>query len=164
MHAFNKIPYVNKDLFYNELGLELSGLYEKYWLTNLANTAAALNAHLPNINWVGFYLWQEGELRLGPFQGLPACLRIPLGRGVCGTAAQKRQTVIVDDVDQFPGHIACDSRSKSEIVIPVVIQNRLLGVLDVDSPQTNRFDTADAQGLEKLVQELLQLTTWPASF
>lgn len=164
MHEFNKISYVKKDLFYKELGAELSGLYEKYWLTNLANSAAAINAHLPNINWVGFYLLQEGELRLGPFQGLPACLRIPLGRGVCGTAARARQTVIVDDVDQFPGHIACDSRSKSEIVIPLVIQNRLLGVLDVDSPERNRFDSADAQGLEKLVQELVQLTTWPASF
>ncbi len=164
MHEFHPISYTKKDLFYNELILELSGLYEKYWLTNLATAAAALKAHLPNVNWVGFYLWQEGELRLGPFQGLPACLRIPLGRGVCGTAAQTRQTVTVDDVDQFPGHIACDSRSKSEIVIPIVIQNRLLGVLDIDSPQLKRFDSADAQGLEKLVQKLLQLTTWPASF
>ncbi len=164
MHEFNKISYDKKDLFYKELCGELTGLYEKYWLTNLANAAAALNAHMPKINWVGFYLWQEGELRLGPFQGLPACLRIPLGRGVCGTAAQNRQTMLVDDVDQFPGHIACDSRSKSEIVIPLVFQNRLLGVLDVDSPEVQRFDLTDAQGLEKLVQELLQLTTWPASF
>lgn len=164
MHEFQPIPYRDKSLFYHELRGELSGLYEKYWLTNLSNAAAALNSHLPNINWVGFYLWQDSELRLGPFQGRPACLRIPLGRGVCGTAAEKRQTLMVADVNQFPGHIACDSRSKSEIVIPMVFENRLLGVLDVDSPELNRFDATDTLGLENLVAELLQLTTWPASF
>jgi len=130
---------------------------EKNKIANLANTAALLNQFLDDINWVGFYLWSEedNELILGPFQGLPACIRIPFGRGVCGTAAKQLTTQLVPDVDQFPGHIACDSASRSEIVIPLVVHNKLYGVLDIDSPSLNRFDELDQQYLEKICKSLI---------
>ncbi len=163
MFNFTPIPYKDKPKFYRELGQELMGLYETLWFTNLANTSAALMAHLPGLNWVGFYLMHEGELRLGPFQGLPACLSIPMGKGVCGTAAINQRTERVADVHAFAGHIACDSRSRSEIVIPLVHQGRLLGVLDLDSPEIDRFDQADQLGLEQLVRELLTKTSWPST-
>src|ERR1700722_16525362 len=119
-----------------ELRSELSGLLEHpIWITNLANMSAALMAGLPRLNWVGFYLATERELVLGPFQGLPACLTIPFDKGVCGEAARSRKTVVVPDVHAFPGHIACDARSRSEIVVPMMLGDRLLGVLDVDSPE-----------------------------
>lgn len=124
---------------------------------NLANASALLNQFLEEINWVGFYLLQSnGELVLGPFQGLPACVRIPLGKGVCGTAAEKRQTIRVDDVHQFPGHIACDAASRSEMVIPMIKDGKLIGVLDIDSPKLARFNSLDQQYLEKFVDQLLQ--------
>ncbi|WHX48022.1 GAF domain-containing protein [Paenibacillus woosongensis] len=125
-------------------------------VANLANAAALLNQFLEQINWVGFYLYEDGELVLGPFQGLPACIRIPLGRGVCGTAAMQRTTVLVDDVDQFPGHIACDAASRSEIVVPLIKNGELLGVLDIDSPITSRFDELDREQLEQFVEELVR--------
>ncbi|WP_055105157.1 GAF domain-containing protein [Paenibacillus ihumii] len=125
-------------------------------VANLANAAALLNQFLEQINWVGFYLYEDGELVLGPFQGLPACIRIPLGRGVCGTAAMQRTTVLVDDVDQFPGHIACDAASRSEIVVPLIKDGELLGVLDIDSPVTSRFDELDREQLEQFVEELVR--------
>ncbi|WP_127586551.1 GAF domain-containing protein [Paenibacillus koleovorans] len=123
-------------------------------IANLSNISALLNQFLEQINWVGFYLFKEGELVLGPFQGLPACVRIPLNRGVCGKAARERATVRVDDVHAFPGHIACDAASQSEIVIPLLKEGELLGVLDIDSPILSRFDDVDQLYLEKLVQEL----------
>lgn len=125
-------------------------------VANLANAAALLNQFLEQINWVGFYLYEDGELVLGPFQGLPACIRIPLGRGVCGTAAMQRTTVLVDDVDQFPGHIACDAASRSEIVVPLIKDGELLGVLDIDSTVTSRFDELDREQLEQFVEELVR--------
>ncbi|AZK46564.1 GAF domain-containing protein [Paenibacillus lentus] len=125
-------------------------------VANLANAAALLNQFLEQINWVGFYLYEDGELVLGPFQGLPACIRIPLGRGVCGTAAKQRTTVLVDDVEQFPGHIACDAASRSEIVVPLIKDGDLLGVLDIDSPVTSRFDELDREQLEQFVEELVR--------
>ncbi|GIP57397.1 GAF domain-containing protein [Paenibacillus sp. FSL W8-0186] len=125
-------------------------------VANLANAAALLNQFLEQINWVGFYLYEDGELVLGPFQGLPACIRIPLGRGVCGTAAMQRTTVLVDDVEQFPGHIACDAASRSEIVVPLIKDGELLGVLDIDSPITSRFDELDREQLEQFVEELVR--------
>ncbi|MEH7108208.1 MULTISPECIES: GAF domain-containing protein [Bacillaceae] len=131
-------------------------LGEKNQIANLSNASALLNQFLDRINWVGFYLMEENELVLGPFQGLPACVRIPLGRGVCGTAALKRETFRVEDVHQFPGHIACDAASRSEIVIPLVKEGQLLGVLDIDSPETNRFDELDQEKLEELVAALVQ--------
>ncbi|ASS76281.1 histidine kinase [Tumebacillus algifaecis] len=128
---------------------------EPDWIANLSNASALLNQFLDNINWVGFYLMRDGELVLGPFQGLPACVRIPLGKGVCGTAAERRETELVPDVHQFPGHIACDAASQSEIVVPIVSGENLLGVLDIDSPSLNRFDEIDQKYLEKFVQVLV---------
>ena len=130
----------------------------------MANISASLMAHMPDINWVGFYLNRGNELHLGPFQGLPACLKIPLGRGVCGTAAQTRQTLIVGDVEAFPGHIACDARSRSEIVIPLIKDGILIGVLDIDSPVVGRFDSKDQIGLEKISRLLIDRTEWPDRF
>ena len=124
-------------------------------IANLANASALLGQFLPTINWVGFYLYDGKELVLGPFQGLPACIRIPLGKGVCGTAAEKGKTIRVEDVNTFPGHIACDSASQSEIVIPIKKEGVLIGVLDIDSPTTNRFTEEDQKGLEKFVEVLV---------
>lgn len=125
-----------------------------YETANLANTAAAIWQALDRINWAGFYVLQEDALILGPFQGKPACIRIPMGRGVCGTAAAQGKTQLVADVHAFPGHIACDSASNSEIVVPIFRQGRLWGVLDIDSPYFSRFDETDQRGLEETVRAL----------
>ena len=125
-------------------------------IANLSNASALLNQCLDDINWVGFYLYDEGQLILGPFQGLPACIRIPLGKGVCGTAAEKREVIRVMDVHQFPGHIACDAASQSEIVLPIVKEGQLIGVLDIDSPSKNRFDQEDESGLIQFVNVLVK--------
>ena len=124
---------------------------ERDLVANAANLSALLWHALPDLNWCGFYLYDGNELVVGPFQGLPACIRIPLDKGVCGAAATSRQTQLVADVDAFPGHIACDSASRSECVVPLVTgDGRLLGVLDLDSPITARFDAVDARGLEAI--------------
>ncbi|MCS7462293.1 GAF domain-containing protein [Paenibacillus doosanensis] len=123
-------------------------------IANLANASALLHQFLSDVNWVGFYILKHQELVLGPFQGLPACVRIPLGKGVCGTSAQRMETMRVDDVHAFPGHIACDAASRSEIVVPIIKQGQLLGVLDIDSPLPSRFDEADQRGLEAFAEEL----------
>lgn len=120
----------------------------------LSNAAALLNQFLEDINWVGFYLWKNDQLVLGPFQGLPACVTIDYGKGVCGTAIKEGKTQLVANVDEFPGHIACDAASKSEIVIPIFLENKIYGVLDIDSPIYNRFDQIDQQYLEKYVDIL----------
>ena len=125
---------------------------------NSANLASLIFHTLPDLNWAGFYWTKGGELVLGAFQGKPACVRIALGKGVCGTAARDAKTIIVDDVHQFPGHIACDTASASEIVLPLVLEDRVIGVLDLDSPKPWRFDDADAIGLEALVQLFLAAT------
>ncbi|WP_374018503.1 GAF domain-containing protein [Paenibacillus thiaminolyticus] len=127
-------------------------------IANLANASALLWQGLKDINWAGFYLMDDSkeELVLGPFQGLPACIRIPLGRGVCGTAAQERRTLVVPDVHAFPGHIACDAASRSEIVVPMMKDGRLVGVLDIDSPVTDRFQEPDREALEKMVEALMK--------
>jgi len=124
-------------------------------IANLSNASALLNQFLDQINWVGFYLMDGDELVLGPFNGLPACVRIPIGKGVCGTAAEKRQTIIVKNVHEFPGHIACDSASLSEIVVPIIANDELIGVLDIDSPITDRFNEQDKQGLEAFIATLI---------
>jgi len=130
---------------------------EKNQIANLSNASALLNQFLDRINWVGFYLIDpNGELVLGPFQGLPACVRIPIGKGVCGKAALKKETLRVEDVHQFPGHIACDAASRSEIVIPLLKDGELYGVLDIDSPEVNRFDELDQQKLEELAAVLME--------
>ncbi|MBR3631531.1 MAG: GAF domain-containing protein [Elusimicrobiaceae bacterium] len=121
-------------------------------VSNMANLAALIYHTLPDINWAGFYLLDKNILRLGPFQGKPACTEIPLGKGVCGTAALQQKTLVVPDVHQFTGHIACDSASKSEIVIPLLQDEKVWGVLDIDSPVLNRFDEMDRAGLEEVVR------------
>jgi GAF domain-containing protein len=158
MHDIKITPGLSKAAVYRELNGHLAGLFagERNGLANTANLAAVLYQGLPELNWAGFYFLTEGELVLGPFQGKVACVRIGLGRGVCGTAAQRRETIIVPDVQAFPGHIACDSASRSEIVVPLVHQGQLLGVLDLDSPQLARFDAEDAAGLNTAVALLLR--------
>ena len=137
---------------YQELLQNLEALTEgiPYRTSNLANTAALIWQTIPGLNWAGFYEMTDGALVLGPFQGKPACIRIPLGRGVCGTAAQEGRTVRVENVHDFPGHIACDGASNSEIVIPLYKNDTLWGVLDLDSPHFGRFTPEDQQGLERL--------------
>ncbi len=135
---------------------DLSAYCEQHNLMgSLANVSALLMASQSEINWLGFYLYDGEKLILGPFQGHPACTQIAIGKGVCGTAAQQRRTVIVDNVDEFPGHIVCDSRSKSEIVVPLVQNGKLIGVLDVDSPKLARFNQKDQEFYEKAVATLL---------
>ncbi len=151
---------VNKDasgVDYEQLNAQLAGLIcdEKDRIANLANCTALLWQEIGDINWLGFYLLKRNKLVLGPFQGKPACSRIELGSGVCGTAAQMLKTIIVADVHQFPGHIACDAASMSEIVLPLISEGKLMGVLDIDSPQADRFDHHDQQGLELIIQTLL---------
>ena len=149
-----------KPALYNELQRELGALIagEPDFIANLANSAALLYHSLPGLNWAGFYLLKQGELVVGPFQGKPACVRIALGKGVCGTAAAERKTQLVRDVHEFPGHIACDAASNSEIVVPMIRNGELLGVLDLDSPSVARFDQDDRVGLEKFVATLLAAT------
>ena len=145
-------PAGDKRTLYAELAEQLDALLagESSVTANAANAAAAIFHSLPNVNWVGFYFLERDELVLGPFQGLPACVRIPLGKGVCGTAAAERRSVVVTDVNAFPGHIACDPASRSELVVPLLARHRLLGVLDLDSAMVARFDDADRQGCETL--------------
>lgn len=147
---------------YSLLQEQLSALTEgeRLPLPNMANMCALLFHTLSELNWAGFYLLRERELVLGPFQGLPACIRIPVGRGVCGRAAAALETQLVPDVHAFPGHIACDSASNSEIVIPLITERGLVGVLDLDSPVLNRFDEADRAGLEKLCADLCRACDW----
>jgi L-methionine (R)-S-oxide reductase len=146
-----------KQELYAQLVQELDGLIagETDFIANLANASALIYHSLPDLNWAGFYLLKAGELVVGPFQGKPACVRIAMGKGVCGTAALKRTTVIVRDVHEFPGHIACDSASNSEIVVPLLRGEELVGVLDLDSPKLSRFDEQDRVGLEQLARILL---------
>lgn len=147
----------NKSKDYELVIKQLRALHEEETdeIAILSNTAALLNQFLDNINWVGFYLWKEDELVLGPFQGLPACIRIPYGQGVCGTAIKEKKTQRVANVHEFPGHIACDEASQSEIVIPIFINDQIYGVLDIDSPILNRFDETDQKYLERFVEELI---------
>jgi GAF domain-containing protein len=158
MHSHEPISGLTKLAVYRELKTQLTGLFagERDGLANAANTAAALYHGLPDLNWAGFYFLRGGVLVLGPFQGKVACVRIPLGSGVCGTAAERRDAVLVADVHAFPGHIACDVNSRSEIVIPLVHRRRLLGVLDLDSPSLARFDDEDRAGLSAIVELLLE--------
>jgi L-methionine (R)-S-oxide reductase len=146
-----------KPALYAQLVQELRGLIadEGDLVANLANSAALIYHSLPDLNWAGFYLLKEGELVVGPFQGKPACVRIAIGKGVCGTAAAQRTTQLVPDVHKFPGHIACDSASNSEIVVPMIRNGELIGVLDLDSPKLERFDEEDKKGLEQFVAALL---------
>jgi GAF domain-containing protein len=138
----------------NQLAALIAG--EKDALANSASFVGLLYAGIPDINWLGLYVLRDKELVLGPFQGLPACVRIPLGQGVCGTAAEQRETLRVDDVHEFAGHIVCDPESRSEVVVPLSMHGELVGVLDIDSPKPSRFSAADQSGVELLCKTFVQ--------
>jgi L-methionine (R)-S-oxide reductase len=159
-----ELKTADKNSLYREIHQALRGVLtgEADLIANLANGAALLFWNLPAINWAGFYLLKGHELVLGPFQGKIACVRIKLGKGVCGTAAEKRQTLVVANVHEFPGHIACDTASNSEIVVPIIKDDLLIGVLDVDSPDFARFDDTDKTELEKFVQILTDAIPSPS--
>ncbi|MDQ3028392.1 MAG: GAF domain-containing protein [Pseudomonadota bacterium] len=171
MFALQSAPAGTKSECYSELLEQARALLagERDRTANAANLASLIFHSLPELNWAGFYFMKAGELVLGPFQGKPACVRIAVGRGVCGTAARERKTIVVPDVQAFPGHIACDSASNSEIVVPILDSrlrgndnlrrdDTLIGVLDLDSPLKNRFDADDARGLEALVALFIEST------
>ena len=162
MLSFAIDPATPKPQLYRELVQATEALIgdETDALANLCNAAALVYHALPGINWAGFYLMRGSELVLGPFQGQPACIRIALGRGVCGTAAVRRETIVVPDVHAFPGHIACDAASRSEIVVPLVSEGELVGVLDIDAPEPDRFDELDRAGLESLATVLVGRIRW----
>ena len=151
---------MSKSELYDQLAKQLSSLLagERDLVANAANFSALIFHSLPEVNWAGFYFAKDGELVLGPFQGQPACVRIRFGQGVCGAAVVRRAPIIVPNVHEFPGHIACDSASNSEIVVPLIKNEKLLGVLDLDSPSPARFDEDDAAGLSDLVRILLAST------
>ena len=153
----HEIPGDSEDLLALAEGV-LSGERDPW--ANAANAAALVYERLPDLNWAGFYFLRGGGLVVGPFQGRVACVRIPLGQGVCGTAAERRTTLIVPDVHRFPGHIACDTASNSEIVVPLVDGGRLIGVLDLDSPRFDRFTAADAGLLESLAAKVVAACDW----
>lgn len=160
MHIIQSTTANSKAAIYRQLHEQLSALFvgERDGLANTANMSALIYETLPDLNWAGFYFLQGRELVLGPFQGKVACVRIALGQGVCGTAAERTEAVVVADVHAFPGHIACDAASRSEIVVPLIQNGRLLGVLDLDSPLLARFDHDDLAGLTAAVDLLLQHT------
>ena len=142
--------------FYSQLTAQARSLVEgeRDMIANMANISALLFNQMDDVNWAGFYLYKEDQLVLGPFQGQPACIRIPMGKGVCGTAAATKTVQRIEDVHQFEGHIACDAASNSEIVIPIVVNNQLIGVLDIDSPNLSRFTAEDEAGLCEIVSVL----------
>ena len=161
MFEAHAIDTANKAEFYRELTSQLGGLLtgERDFIANAANTSALLYQMMPDLNWAGFYfLRANDELVLGPFQGKVACVRIPKGKGVCGAAVQRRETVLVEDVHAFPGHIACDSASRSELVVPLIAGGKVLGVIDLDSPLPSRFDADDQAGIEKVAAIFLAAT------
>jgi GAF domain-containing protein len=162
MHGFFHPSPADKPAVYQTLCQQIAALTQDcpLPLPALSNCAALLWEALPEINWAGFYLRRGNTLVLGPFQGRPACIKIPMGKGVCGTAAATRQLQLVPDVHAFPGHIACDSASKSEVVLPLVSDGRLVGVMDIDSPLLSRFDQDDVRGLTMLCAEMMSRTDW----
>ncbi len=170
--AHHEVDYVapladgaSKNDRYVELRAYVKALveHETDWLANLANVAAAVYDHVPGLNWAGFYLMKGGELVLGPFQGRPACVRIAVGRGVCGAAVSERRSQVVPDVHAFPGHIACDARSRSEIVVPIIVEGDVVGVLDLDSPRVGTFDIEDRRALETVVKDVVPHVDWKAA-
>lgn len=166
MFDIERIEAPNKREFYKRLNKYLTGLVGEGtdWLSGISNACALLYLLMPDINWAGFYLYKGGKLVLGPFQGKPACVYIEIGKGVCGTAAGTRKIQVVEDVNRFPGHIACDAQSQSEIVVPIIKDERLIGVLDIDSPIKARFDSEDADGLREFAGILNRHTAWPEEF
>ncbi|MPM50250.1 Free methionine-R-sulfoxide reductase [bioreactor metagenome] len=166
MNNIEEIKFESKEELYEYMNMSLEGLIseEPDWLANLSNAAALLWMLMDDINWAGFYVYKNGELVLGPFQGKPACTHIQIGKGVCGTAAEQRKTQLVKNVHEFPGHIACDSQSNSEIVIPLLIENKIVGVLDIDSPKLGRFDQTDKEYLEQFAEIVERYVKLPEVF
>ncbi|OYD08970.1 GAF domain-containing protein [Paludifilum halophilum] len=161
MFDFQRVEGSKEAQYENLLNQEKSLLQDETdWLANLANAASLLYNSLDRVNWAGFYLMRDKELILGPFMGLPACIRIPEGKGVCGTAVEQRSVQRIPDVMKFPGHIACDAASRSEIVIPLETNDRLIGVLDIDSPVPERFDEEDQKYLEQFARLVVEATDW----
>lgn len=163
MFAAKTITQIDKPEFYRELADQLAALLagENDPTANAANTSALIFQMLPDINWAGFYfLRSQSELVVGPFQGKPACVRIPVGRGVCGSAVQQAASILVEDVHAFPGHIACDAASRSELVVPLIHEGRVFGVLDLDSPTPARFDSDDQAGVERLAAIYTSACAW----
>src|SRR5262245_65387886 len=154
MFVARTIDAGGKPDFYRDLCRQLAALleHERDPIANAANTSALLYQLLPDLNWAGFYFMRDGELVLGPFQGKPACVRIAVGKGVCGTAVARRQSVVVEDVHAFPGHIACDAASRSELVVPLFRDEAVIGVIDLDSPTPARFDADDRAGIERVAE------------
>ena len=154
------LQIASKTDIYHLLKKEMKSLFstERDFIANAANLSALLYHTLPDLNWAGFYIKRSDELVLGPFQGKPACVRIPMGQGVCGTVAKRMETVIVSNVHQFPGHIACDQASNAEIVVPIIQENTLIAVLDLDSPKPDRFDQEDKKGLENIITQFVKHT------
>lgn len=164
MKQIDKIKFDSKEKLYKFMNIKLTGLIgdEDNWLANLSNASALFNLLLDDINWVGFYIMTDGKLVLGPFQGKPACVNIEVGKGVCGTAAETNSIQRVEDVNLFPGHIACDSASNSEIVLPITYDGQVVAVLDIDSPIKDRFDEEDQKGLERIIASLEKYVDWKA--
>lgn len=164
MKPIEKIAFKSKTDLYKYINIKLVGLLssEEDILSNISNTAALLGFLMEEINWVGFYVVRKGELKLAPFWGKPACTTLQFGKGVCGTAAETKEVQLVPDVEAFPDHVACDSASQSEIVVPIIVEGNVVGVLDVDSPIKNRFDQEDQIGLERIVESLKKYIDWNA--
>lgn len=162
MNDIKKVEFETKDQLYKYINIKLMGLIgeEEDAIANLSNASALLSLLIEDINWVGFYLMKNGALKLGPFQGKPACVDISVGKGVCGTAVLSKEIQLVKNVHDFPGHIACDSNSNSEIVLPIIIEDEVVAVLDIDSPIINRFDEEDKNGLKKIINNLVKNIEW----
>ena len=165
LKEIGNLEFKNKKQQYDFMKMRLTALIgeEEDWLANLSNAAALMWQILKDINWSGFYLMKGDKLVLGPFQGKPACVNIEVGKGVCGTAAATKEIQLVKNVHDFPGHIACDSASNSEIVLPIVVDGKVVGVLDIDSPEFERFDEEDAEGLRKFVEVLVKYVDFEAA-
>lgn len=162
MNDIKKVNFETKDQLYKYMNIKLTGLIgeEPDAIANLSNASALLWLLIEDINWVGFYLMKNGSLKLGPFQGKPACVDIAVGKGVCGTAVETKEVQLVENVHDFPGHIACDSNSNSEIVLPIIVGGEVVAVLDIDSPIVNRFNEDDKNGLIKIINNLVKNIEW----
>jgi len=160
MFEAQQVNFASKSEFYKSLNAQAQQMMsgETDLIANMANLASLIFTTMPSVNWAGFYLVKDGELVLSPFMGKPACVRIKIGKGVCGKAAATKETQVVPNVHEFTGHIACDSASNSEIVVPIIVKGKVIGVLDIDSPQLGRFNAIDKVGLEALVENFIAAT------
>ena len=164
MKPIEKMPFKTKTDKYKYLNIKLTGLItsEEDTLSNISNSVALFGLLVDDINWAGYYFIKDGKLKLGPFYGKPACTTLTIGKGVCGTAVEQKEIQIVPDVNAFEGHVACDPDSKSEMVFPLIVENKVIGVLDIDSPIANRFDEDDVSGFQRVVNTLNKYIQWEA--